>query len=115
MNLALVFYSWAVFGARRHGLRHRHLALFGSGLLCDYLGTHQMGLYGLAVGYVPQWHTLAGLASLSGMALHFLLALAALYITRIAAVSRFFHKVSLGIYSFWLLAFVSGASAALWR
>lgn len=115
MNLALVFYTWAVFGARRQDLRQRHLVLFGIGLICDYLGTHLMNLYGLAVGYVPQWHTLAGLASLSGMALHFLLALAALVITRFAALNRFFHRVSLGIYSFWLVAFVSGASAALWR
>jgi uncharacterized repeat protein (TIGR03987 family) len=115
MNLALFFYTWAVFGARRSGLRHRHLALFGTGLLCDYLGTHQMNLYGIAYGYVPEWHTLAGLASLSGMAFHFLLALAALFVTRFQAVNRFFHRVSLGIYVFWLMAFVSGASAALWR
>jgi uncharacterized repeat protein (TIGR03987 family) len=115
MNLALFFYTWAVFGARKQGLQPRHLVLFGIGLLCDYLGTHQMNLYGVSYGYVPQWHTIAGLASLAGMALHFLLALAALLVTRFSAVNRFFHRVSLGIYSFWLFAFLSGASAALWH
>jgi uncharacterized repeat protein (TIGR03987 family) len=115
MNLALVFYTWAVLGARRQGLRRRHLALFGIGLLCDYLGTHQMNLYGITYGYVPEWHTLAGLASLAGMGLHFLLASAALLFSRGGSVNRFFHRVSLGIYTFWLIAFLSGASAALWR
>ena len=115
MNLALIFYTWAVFGARRRGLNPRHLALFGLGLLCDYLGTHQMNLYGITYGYVPEWHTLAGLASLAGMGLHFILACAALFITRFDALGRFFHRVSPGIYTFWLIAFLSGASAALWR
>jgi uncharacterized repeat protein (TIGR03987 family) len=115
MNLALVFYTWAVFSARRHGLEPRHLALFGTGLLCDYLGTHQMNLYGIAYGYVPQWHTLAGLASLYGMAFHFSLALAAALVRRVDIVNRLFHRVSLSIYIFWLVAFLSGASAALWH
>lgn len=53
MNLALICYSWAVFGARRQGLGRRHLALFGMGLLCDYLGTHQMNLYGVTYGLRP--------------------------------------------------------------
>jgi uncharacterized repeat protein (TIGR03987 family) len=115
MNLALIFYTWAVFSGRRQGLHRRHLVIFGTGLACDYLGTHLMNLYGVAYGYVPAWHTLAGTVSLAGMAFHFLLALAASLAYRVDAVNRLFHRVSLGIYSCWLIAFFSGATAAVWR
>jgi uncharacterized repeat protein (TIGR03987 family) len=113
MNLALVFYSWAVFSARKRGLQLRHLVLFGTGLMADYLGTHLMLRYGLATGVVPQWHIAIGLASLSGMAFHFLLALAAALFSRREAVNRLFHRVSLGIYSAWLVAFLTGTVAGI--
>ena len=113
MNLALFFYTWAVFSARKRGLHRKHLLIFGLGLLCDYLGTHLMFLYGLATGFVPEWHTITGLASLYGMAFHFLLALAAALIRRAEAVNRLFHRVSLTIYTGWLIAFVSGAIAGI--
>lgn len=115
MNLALAFYSWAVFGARRRGLSCKHLVIFGIGLCCDYLGTYQMNRYGTATGYMPRGHYLVGLASLAGMAFHFLLALAATLTPNGAAVSRLFHRVSLGIYSCWLVSFCSGAIAACVR
>ena len=98
MNLALVFYTWAVFSARRQGLHRKHLFIFGFGLLCDYVGTRLMLDYGLATGVVPEWHILIGIASLSGMAFHFLLALAAALVRRAEAVNRLFHRVSLSIY-----------------
>jgi uncharacterized repeat protein (TIGR03987 family) len=113
MNLALIFYTWAVFSARKQGLHRKHLFIFGFGLLCDSLGTHFMFLYGLATGFVPPWHTITGLASLYGMAFHFMLALVAALIRQADAVSRLFHRVSLTIYTAWLIAFVSGASAGI--
>jgi uncharacterized repeat protein (TIGR03987 family) len=113
MNLALVFYTWAVFGARRQGLHRRHLFLFGAGLLCDYVGTHLMLLYGRSTGIEPGWHILIGLASLGGMAFHFLLALAAALSRRAGAVNRLFHRVSLIIYSAWLIAFFTGSIAGI--
>jgi uncharacterized repeat protein (TIGR03987 family) len=113
MNLALVFYSWAVFGTRGKGLRRKYLCIFAIGLLCDYLGTREMNLYGNATGYWPREHYLIGLASLVGMAVHFLLALVATLATEGAAVSRFFHRVSLVIYVFWLVSFFSGAIAGI--
>jgi uncharacterized repeat protein (TIGR03987 family) len=113
MNLALVFYTWAVFSARRQGLQRRHLFIFGFGLLCDYVGTHLMLLYGHSKGIEPEWHILIGLASLSGMAFHFLLALAAALVTRAEAVNRLFHRVSLGIYTAWLIAFLTGTIAGI--
>lgn len=113
MNLALIFYTWAVFSARSHGLQQKHLFIFGFGLLCDYLGTHLMFLYGLSTGIVPEWHTITGIASLTGMAFHFMLALVATLVRRAEAVNRLFHRVSLSIYTCWLIAFCSGAIAGI--
>jgi uncharacterized repeat protein (TIGR03987 family) len=113
MNLALIFYTWAVFSARKQGLHRKHLLIFGAGLICDYLGTHLMFLYGLATGYVPEMHTLTGLGSLYGMAFHFMLALTASLIRRAEAVNRLFHRVSLTIYTGWVIAFISGMVAGI--
>lgn len=113
MNLALVFYTCAVFTARKKGLQRRHLFIFGFGLICDYWGTHLMLLYGLSTGVVPEWHIVIGLASLSGMAFHFMLALVASLVRRAEAVNRLFHRVSLTIYTAWLIAFVTGSIAGL--
>ncbi len=113
MNLALIFYTWAVFSARKKGLQRKHLFIFGFGLLCDYVGTHLMLLYGISTGIIPDWHILIGMASLSGMAFHFMLALAATLVHRVEAVNRLFHRVSLSIYFSWLIAFVSGSIAGI--
>jgi uncharacterized repeat protein (TIGR03987 family) len=113
MNLALIFYTVAVFSARRGGLQRKHLLIFGVGLLSDYLGTHLMLLYGAAHSMVPKWHTAVGIASLAGMAFHFTLALVATLVRRAEAVNRLFHRVSLSIYSCWLIAFVSGMVAGI--
>ena len=113
MSLALIFYTWAVFSARILGLRRKHLLIFGVGLVSDYLGTHLMLLYGLANGIVPEWHIVVGIASLAGMAFHFMLALVAAIVRQAEAVNRLFHRVSLGIYSCWLIAFCSGAIAGI--
>jgi uncharacterized repeat protein (TIGR03987 family) len=111
MNHALIFYSWAVFGARKTGLHKRHLFIFGFGLLCDYLGTHLMLLYGVSTGVVPEWHIVIGIASLSGMGFHFLLAFVAALVRQAEAVNRLFHRVSLSIYTAWLIAFITGSIA----
>ena len=115
MMLALVFYTWAVFSGRRQGLHRKHLVIFGIGLVCDFLGTHQMNLFAAAFGKAPEWHNISGIASLSGMAFHFLLALIASLANRAEAVNLVFHRVSLTIYSCWLLAFCSGAISGMMR
>ena len=62
MNLALIFYTWAVFSGRKHGLHRKHLIIFGVGLLCDYLGTQEMNLFARAYGKAPEWHNITGIA-----------------------------------------------------
>jgi len=113
MNLALIFYTWAVFSARKNGLHKKHLFIFGFGLFCDYLGTRSMLIYGLSTGIIPEWHILIGIASLSGMAFHFMLAAVAAIVRRAEAVNRLFHRVSLTIYSGWLITFISGSIAGI--
>ena len=113
MNLALIFYTWAVFSARRRGLHRKHLPIFGIGLVCDYLGTDLMLRYGLANGIMPEWHIVVGIASLAGMAFHFSLAFVASVVRRAEAVNRLFHRVSLTIYTSWLIAFCSGTVAGI--
>lgn len=113
MNLALVFYTWAVFSGRKQGLHRKHLIIFGIGLLCDYLGTHQMNIFAASFGKAPEWHNITGIASLAGMAFHFLLALTASLFHRTEVVNKLFHRVSLTIYSCWLFAFFSGAISGM--
>ncbi len=115
MNLALLFYTWAVFSGRREGLHKKQLLVFGIGLLCDYLGTMEMNQFAKLHGKAPDWHHLAGVASLAGMAFHFLLALTASFMKQAEAVNTLFHRVSLTIYSCWLIAFITGAVAGMLR
>ncbi len=115
MNLALIFYTWAVFSGRKQGLHTRHLLIFGVGLLCDFLGTNEMNFIARTFGKAPEWHNITGIASLGGMAFHFLLALAASLMKRAEAINRVFHRVSLTIYSCWLAAFLSGAVSGMLR
>jgi uncharacterized repeat protein (TIGR03987 family) len=115
MNLALLFYTYAVFSGRKQGLHLKHLVAFGVGLFFDYLGTSQMNLVAATYGKAPEWHNLSGIASLAGMAFHFLLALIATLMKCADRVNRTFHRVSLGIYSLWLVAFASGAAAGMFR
>lgn len=115
MNLALIFYTYAVFSGRREGLHLKQLVVFGIGLFFDYLGTHQMSIYAKATGPAPEWHNLSGILSLAGMAFHFLLALAATLLHRAERVNRTFHRVSLTIYTLWCIAFASGAIAGMMK
>lgn len=115
MMLALICYTYAVFSGRREGLGVRQMVVFGLGLLIDALGTRQMSVYAAIHGKAPQLHNLTGLMSLGGMTFHFLLALAATATRKADAVNRTFHRVSLTIYTLWLMAFLSGAFFGMLR
>lgn len=115
MNLALAFYTYAVFSGRREGLHRKHLVVFGIGLFFDWLGTRQMNLFAHTYGKAPEWHNISGILSLAGMAFHFLLALIATFLQRADSINRTFHRVSLSIYSLWVVAFASGALSGMFR
>jgi uncharacterized repeat protein (TIGR03987 family) len=115
MNLALIFYTWAVFSGRRHGLQTRHLIVFGIGLACDYIGTGDMNRLTVNFDQALEWHYIIGSLSLTGMAFHFLLALVATTLGKTAVANRVFHRVSLIIYTCWLITFTSGAIYGMLR
>ncbi len=111
MFAALGFYTYAVFNGRRAGLSLRHLVAFGLGLTFDYYGTHLMNIMIARFGQPPGIHSLSGRYSLWGMAFHFCLALTAAVSNRLEVpwVNKVFHRVSLVIYTLWLIAFGTGA------
>ena len=74
-----------------------------------------MSVIAAAYGKAPEWHNVSGIASLAGMAFHFLLALVASLTNRAEAVNLVFHRVSISIYSCWLFAFLSGALSGMLR
>jgi hypothetical protein len=74
-----------------------------------------MNLFALSYGKAPEWHNITGIASLGGMAFHFMLALGASLLLKAEAVNRVFHCVSLSIYTCWLIAFFSGAISGMMR
>ena len=115
MVAALVLYTYAVFSGRRQGLHFKHLVAFGLGLASDAIGTMAMSALTRDVGPAPDWHHYSGVVSLGGMGLHFVLALGATLVRRADAINRTFHRVSLTIYTLWLLAFVSGGAAGMMK
>ena len=74
-----------------------------------------MNLFARVYDKAPEWHNITGIASLGGMAFHFMLALLASLAYRAEAVNRVFHRVSLSIYTCWLIAFSSGAISGMIR
>jgi hypothetical protein len=91
------------------------MIFFGIGLACDFLGTSDMNRLNVSYDKALEWHNIAGIASLTGMAFHFLLALAASTLGRAAVADRIFHRVSLTIYTCWLIVFASGAIYGMLR
>jgi hypothetical protein len=75
----------------------------------------EMSRFAHLYGKAPDWHHYIGIASLAGMAFHFLLAVAATVLKRSGSADRIFHRVSLTIYSAWLGAFITGTIAGILR
>lgn len=110
INIALLFYTYAVFSARKQGLHFKHLMAFGIGLSLDIYGTFSM--FKIQNSIIMNWHTLLGLLSLLGMGLHFMLALIATWLNKYDKANYLFHKISLIIYSLWIISFVTGGIIA---
>ncbi|PIQ74580.1 MAG: TIGR03987 family protein [Candidatus Portnoybacteria bacterium CG_4_8_14_3_um_filter_44_10] len=107
--LSCCFYSFAVAHSFRSGLKKINLSFFVAGFAFDYIGTSKMFFVGN--GLILNFHGLCGIAGLVGMGIHTLVAII-LYLSTTEQnkqkVDRFFHYFSLTVYSFWLLAFISG-------
>ena len=104
ISLALLFYSWAVWGAYiERELCALFVWLFMAGFVCDLIGTSLMA------ARTPEFHltihTLLGIMALLIMAAHGAWACQALYRPQ---ASELFHRWSVWAYILWMIAFVTG-------
>lgn len=106
MFAAFILYStgvWAVVLSKR--LRTWHVLLFWTGFLLDSGGTELMRR--LAGGFQWTLHTATGAAALILMLGHALLASIAL-LRRDERVLRNFYRISVTVWTIWLIPFVTG-------
>ena len=104
--VALVLYTTAIFAHKFKGsLKTWMMVVFGVGLTADVSGTILLCVLP-SHGWVWTFHSVAGLAALVIMTLHFTWALVA--VTKKGKSELMFHKWSLRAWFLWLAAFVSG-------
>ncbi len=117
ITTALVFYTTGVWTEHRSGsLRWRHAALFAAGLVFDLLGTAQMAAIAASGGLRTRGTggALTGVMAITGglalalMALHLAWAVVVLIRNR-PEEKEAFHRLSLGVWTLWLLPYVTGA------
>ena len=108
INMALVFYTVAVWGEKMQGnLKWWHLMLFWIGLVFDTLGTTSMGRL-VGGNFMLNFHGITGALAISLMLFHTLWA-TQVVIKNNQKVKLNFHKFSILVWIIWLIPFVSGA------
>lgn len=114
INLALVFYTVAVWGEKIQGsLKGWHLVLFWTGLVFDTLGTANMSRLA-GEGFRMNFHGITGILAILLMLIH------TLWATRVLAqndlrLKSTFHRFSILVWLIWLIPFVSGALLGMMR
>jgi uncharacterized repeat protein (TIGR03987 family) len=104
---ALAFYSTGVWSERLAArLRPWHLAMFWLGFACDTIGTEQMRR--IVGGLRLNFHGATGAAALGLMLAHALWATSVL-LRRNERAIRNFHRISVVVWTAWLVPFLSGA------
>jgi len=107
ITCALVFYTAAVFGEKKAGLlKRRHVALFWAGLLFDTAGT-------LLMSRVAENSSISGFHGITGLIAIVLMAIHAVWGTVILIghdenKKRNFHRLSVWVWTIWLVPFLSG-------
>jgi uncharacterized repeat protein (TIGR03987 family) len=110
---ALILYTIGVWSERLAGrLKTWHLAFFWLGLATDMAGTTLMGT--IAGGINLNFHGITGLIAIMLMLVHTLWATVVL-LRRDEQAILSFHKVSVFVWTVWLVPFVSGVIIGLWR
>lgn len=106
---ALILYTAAIAWHKvKVKLSNKILFIFGTGLLCDILGTVFLCILH-SEGWEWTFHSISGLAALIIMALHFAWALLAVSIKN--KFEEPFNKYSVYAWLLWLSAFISGIPA----
>ncbi|MCI8306377.1 HsmA family protein [Adlercreutzia muris] len=109
ISLALLFYTWGVFGERRHGsLNLKYILLFWAGLVCDTTGTlimssiaSQSNITGFGI------HGLTGALAIVLMIVHALWATLT-YLRGSQQARRRFHTFSTVVWLLWLVPYIIG-------
>ena len=107
ITLALVFYTWGVFGERAaRRLMRKHLVLFWLGLTCDTIGTTLMSQLAEKSGVV-NFHSVTGTLAILLMAIHAIWATVVLL--RGSEKSKAdFSRLSIFVWMIWLVPYLSG-------
>ena len=103
------FYTWGVFGERRHGsLSLRYVLLFWAGLACDTTGTLTMSaIAGQSAATGFGIHALTGMAAIILMLVHALWATIT-YRRGSLQAQRRFHTFSTIVWLAWLVPYIIG-------
>ena len=108
ISLALVFYTWGVWGERIKGsLNKWHLLLFWTGFTFDTTGTTLMSKIA-SDGFILNFHGITGLLAILLMLIHAIWASVVLSGNNLER-RRNFHKFSLLVWIIWLIPFTTGA------
>jgi uncharacterized repeat protein (TIGR03987 family) len=105
-TIALVFYSISVWaGWFSKSLKLWHIYVFMIGLFTDYLATvlTYIGIGGL----VFTLHAILGFISIAFMTIHVVWAITA-YLNKSEQSIKNFHRISVIVWSFWLISYLSG-------
>lgn len=119
ISAALIFYTVGVWAERRQGtLKAWHVIAFAFGLACDASGTYLMSIIADRQsgprGVLTQVMTVTGAAALLLMLGHLVWAIIVLVRNR-ASERQQFHKLSVGVWAFWLIPYVTGMAGSMVR
>lgn len=117
ITAALAAYSFGVWAEHRHGtLRPLHVAAFAVGLACDASGTWLMSLIADQQsgprGILTQVMMVTGALALVLMLAHLVWALVVLLRDRPAERASF-HRLSVGVWAFWLIPYLTGMAGSM--
>ncbi len=111
MILALTLYSIGVWSERFAGrLKLWHLLFFWAGFVFDTTGTTLMGI--MAGSMKADFHGITGALAIALMLGHAIWAGIAILAKQEKVIVNF-HKFSLGVWTIWLIPFVSGMAGAM--
>lgn len=122
ITLALVFYSIGIWAERVQGiLKPWHAVFFGLGLAADASGTYLMSQIaaerrseGVATSGLSSVMAVSGTIAIALMAVHLIWAVVVLIRDR-EAEKLAFHRLSIAVWSVWLISYLVGAASAMAR
>lgn len=117
ITAALVAYTVGVWAEHRQGtLKPWHVVAFGVGLACDASGTYLMSLLAdqntAPRGVLTQVMMVTGALALILMLAHLVWALVVLVRNR-ESERRQFHRLSVGVWAFWLIPYFTGMAGSM--